>query len=187
MTLKMRRPSVGLEPTGGRVIDLELPQGDDEQELARKIEAELARRQRARDFPNARFATKRFLIRTTRIAIGGALMVFALWLFGLALEQLERPFSSLSPLGLIGGLLAGFFGFLVTMWSFWTAFGEGESREMHDAQLEGSMRVRIEDEFRWRAARAEELRSAAIAARDREHSGYKFGKALGKFFKGKAR
>jgi hypothetical protein len=67
-----------------------------------------------------------------------------------AFKALEQPFSSLSPLGLIVSVLAAVLGIAAVVWAPRIAFGEGESREMHDARLEREMRAAIENELRWR-------------------------------------
>ena len=127
-----------------------------EEDLARRIEHEFQRRQRARDFPGVRHAIMRFLVRTTRIAVGLVIGVLSLWPLDYAFKTLERPFSSLSTLDLIVSVVAAVLGIAAVVWAPRIAFGEGESREMHDARLEGEMRAAIENELRgrWQNARA---------------------------------
>lgn len=77
----------------------------------------------------ALMAAERFLIRTLRVA--GALVLggLALWLIAIAVDALGQPFASLSPLGLIGSIVAGLLGLLLLVLAFGVAFGEkGESR-----------------------------------------------------------
>ncbi len=74
-------------------------------------------------------AAERFAIRTLRvigaIAIGG----IAIWLFSIANDVLSKPFASLSPLALVGGILAGAGGLLLVAAAFGVAFGpKGHSR-----------------------------------------------------------
>ena len=132
-------------------FDLESPEAVNPEEWARRIEAELQQRQQARDF----YAIKRFVVRTLRLAVGLVSLLIAFWPLGFALETLGQPFSSLSPLGLLAGLFAGLIGLALIVAAFAAAFGEGESREMHDARIEGEMRVAIEQEFRWRRENAQ--------------------------------
>jgi hypothetical protein len=137
-------------------LDAEIPQVLDEEDLARQVEAEFQRRQRARDFPGVPYAIKRFLVRTTRIAVGFVIGVLSFWPLDFAFTALERPFSSLSALELIVSVVAAVFGIAAVWWAPRLAFGEGESREMHDVRLEGEMRAAIENELRgrWQNARA---------------------------------
>jgi hypothetical protein len=114
-----------------------IPQLLDDEDLARRVEDEFERRQRARDFPGAHYAIKRFLVRTTRVAVGCVIGVLSFWPLDFAFKALERPFSSLSPLGLIVSVLAAVVGIAAVVWAPRIAFGEGESREMHDARLAG--------------------------------------------------
>jgi hypothetical protein len=150
-----------------------------EQDLVRRVEDEFQRRLRARDFPGARYAIKRFLVRTTRIAIGfgiGSLPVEPLEsAFKTALEQ---PFSSLSRLGLIASVLAAVFGIAAVVWAPRIAFGEGESREMHDARLAGEMRLAIENELRWRWKNAQ-----ALADWQKTNSAYKGRQTTARLFR----
>ena len=133
-----------------------MPQVLDQGDLARRVEDEFQRRQRARNFPGARYAIKRFLVRTTRIAIGFGIGILSLEPLEFAFKTaLEQPFSSLSPLGLIVSVLAAVFGIGAVVWAPRIAFGESESREMHDARLEGEMRLAIENELRWRRENAQ--------------------------------
>jgi hypothetical protein len=118
--------------------------------LARRVEDEFERRQRARDFPGAHYAIKRFLVRTTRIAVGFVIGVLSFWPLDFAFMALERPLSSLSPLGLIVSVLAAVVGIAAVVWAPRIAFGEGESREVHDARLKVEMRAAIENELRRR-------------------------------------
>jgi hypothetical protein len=137
-------------------VDAEIPQVLDEEDFARRVEDEFQRRKRAGDSPGARYAVKRFLVRTTRIAVGFAIGVLSLWPLEFAFKALEQPLSSLSPLGLIVSVLAAVLGIAAVWWAPRLAFGEGESREMHDARLEGEMRAAIENELRgrWQNTRA---------------------------------
>ncbi len=74
-------------------------------------------------------ATERFLIRTFRIAVGIVLVRIAFWLFAIGIETLDEPFASLTPLALLGGILAGVGGLIVLVLAFGMAFGEkGDSR-----------------------------------------------------------
>jgi hypothetical protein len=138
-------------------MDAEIPQVLDEEDLARRVEDESQRRQRARDFPGARHAIKRFLVRTTRIAVGFVIGVLSFWPLDFAFKALEQPLSSLSSLGLTVSALAGVLGIAAVVWAPRIAFGEGESREMHDVQLEREMRAAIENELRWRWQNARAL------------------------------
>jgi hypothetical protein len=114
-------------------VNAEIPQVLNEKGLARKVEDEFQRRQRARDFPGFRYAIKRFLVRTTRIAVGFGFGILSLEPLEFALKTaLERPFSSLSPLDLIAGVLAAVFGIAAVVWAPRIAFGEGESADMLD-------------------------------------------------------
>ena len=156
--MKLKRSRLGdslnlqqvLTPISAKTLDAEIPQVLDEEDLARRVEDEFQRRQRARHFPGARYAIKRFLVRTTRIAVGLIIGVLSLRPLDFAFKTLEQPFSSLSPLGLIVSVLAAVFGIGAVVWAPRIAFGESESREMHDARLEGEMRLAIENELRWR-------------------------------------
>jgi hypothetical protein len=145
-----------LTPISAETLDAEIPQVLDEADLARRVEDEFRRRQRARDFPGARYAIKRFLVRTTRIAVGFVIGVLSLWPLDFAFRALEQPFSSLSALDPIVSVLAAVFGMAAVWWAPRLAFGEGESREMHDARLEREVRAAIENELRgrWQNARA---------------------------------
>ena len=153
-----------------------MAQVQDEQDFARRVEDEFQRRQSARDFHGARYAIKRFLVRTTRIAVGVFIGVLSLWPMESSLKTaLEQPFSSLSPLGLIVSVLAAVFGMAALVWAPRIAFGEGESREMHDARLAGEMRAAIENEFRWRWKNAHGLEE-----RNKTSWTHKAGQALGR-------
>jgi hypothetical protein len=138
-------------------VDAKIPQVLGEEDLARRVEHEFQRRQRARDFPGVRHAIKRCLVRTTRIAVGLVIGVLSLWPLDYAFKTLERPFSSLSALDLIVSVVAAVFGIAAVVWAPRIAFGEGESREMQDARLEGEMRAAIENEIRWRWQNARAL------------------------------
>jgi hypothetical protein len=143
-----------LTPISAETLDAEIPQVLDEEDLARRVEDEFQRRQRAGDCPSVRYAIKRFLVRTTRIAVGLIIGVLSLRPLDFAFKTLEQPFSSLSTLGLIVNVLAAVLGIAAVVWAPRIAFGEGESREMHDARLEGEMRVAIENEIRTRMSDA---------------------------------
>jgi hypothetical protein len=127
-----------------------IPKLLDEEDLARSVEDEFERRQRARDFRGIPYATKRFLVRTTRIAVGFVIGVLSFWPLDFAFKALEQPLSSLSPLGVTVIVLAAVVGIAAVVWAPRIAFGEGESREMHDARLAGEMRAAIENELRRR-------------------------------------
>jgi hypothetical protein len=161
-----------LTPISAESLEAETPQVLDEEDLARRVEDEFQRRRRARDFPGSRYATKRFLVRTTRIAIGLVIGVLSLRPLDFAFKTLEQPFSSLSPPGLIVSALAAVLGIAAVVWAPRIAFGEGESREMHDARLEGEMRAAIENELRWRWQNAR-----ALEARQKSSTTYKAGQA----------
>jgi hypothetical protein len=142
-----------VRPIRAETLDLEIPQVLDEDGLARRVEDEFQRRQRARDFLGAHYAIKRFLIRTTRIAVGFVIAVLSLWPLDFAFKALEQPVSS--SLGLIVSLFAAVCGIAAVVWAPRIAFGEGEPREVHDARLRVEMRTAIENERRrWRNARA---------------------------------
>ena len=73
-------------------------------------------------------AAERFLVRTFRVAAGIVPAGIAFWLFGVAFDTLGQPFASLSPLGLLGGILVGLGGLPLLGLAFGVAFGEkGES------------------------------------------------------------
>jgi hypothetical protein len=129
-------------------IDLELPpeRKPTREEIERAIDAELKRRKDSK-WADVSYGCNRFFIRSLRIAAGVGIALAAIWVFTQAVEILERPFASLSPLGLIGGLVAGFFGIGLTLMAFGAAFGEGESRQYYDARHEGELRLRIENEL----------------------------------------
>lgn len=55
---------------------------------------------------------ERALFRFLRLAVGAGIVGGAIWLFRIAADTLGQPFASLSPLGLIGGLLAGLGGLI---------------------------------------------------------------------------
>ena len=73
--------------------------------------------------------TERFLIRTLRIAAALIIVWISFRLFDVAIDILGQPFASLSPLGLLGGIVAGLGGLLLLVIAFGAAFGEkGDSR-----------------------------------------------------------
>ena len=123
--MKLKRSRLGdslnlqqvLTPISAKTLDAEIPQVLDEEDLARRVEDEFQRRRRAGDFPGARYAVKRFLVRTTRIAVGFVIGVLSLWALEFAFKALERPFSSLSALDLIVSVLAAVFGIAAVWWA----------------------------------------------------------------------
>ncbi|RQW72808.1 hypothetical protein EBB56_02245 [Halomonas sp. YLB-10] len=72
---------------------------------------------------------ERFIIRGLRFSVAVGTSCFSFWLFNISIDTLGKPFASLTPLGLIGGLLAGFCVILFVWVSIKVAFGrKGESR-----------------------------------------------------------
>lgn len=72
---------------------------------------------------------ERFAVRTFRVVAGIAVVGIAIWFFGIAVDILSKPFASLSPLALIGGILAGIAGLLFIVAAIRAAFGpKGQSR-----------------------------------------------------------
>jgi hypothetical protein len=156
-------------PIRAQTLDAKTTQMLDEERLASTVEEEFHQRQRARHYPGARYAVKRFLVRTTRIAIGFGIGILSLEPLEFASKTaLEQPLSSLLPLDLIASVLAAVVGIAAVVWAPRIAFGEGESREMHDARLAGEMRLAIENELRWRWKNAQ-----ALADWQKTNSAYK--------------
>ena len=124
------------------MLDADTPQVLDEKGLARKMGDERQRRQGAREFTGFSYVIKRVLVRTTRIAVGFIIGVLSLWPLEFAFKAaLEQPLASLSPLNVIVSGLAAVLGIAAVVWAPRIAFGEGESRKMLDARLEGEKRV----------------------------------------------
>lgn len=72
---------------------------------------------------------ERFVVRTLRLVAGVAIAGAAIWLFSIAIDILGEPFASLSPLALLGGILAAVVGLLLLVPAFGVAFGaKGLSR-----------------------------------------------------------
>jgi hypothetical protein len=122
-----------LTPISAQILDTEAPQVLPKKDLARTVELEFQRPPRTRDFSYFRHASKRFLVRTTRIAVGLVIGVLSLWPLEFAFKALEQPFSALSPVNLIVSGLAAVLGIAAVVWAPRIAFGEGGSREMLDA------------------------------------------------------
>ena len=72
---------------------------------------------------------ERFVFRTLRVAGAVVVLGIAIWLFSIAVDILSKPFASLSPLALVGGIVAGVVGFSLLLATFGVAFGpSGDSR-----------------------------------------------------------
>lgn len=85
----------------------------------------------------------RLLVRTLRIATGAAIGLVSATIIGWAVDMLSKPFATLSPLQLIGGLGGMVFGLGCVYWAFVAAFGEGDRREVDRLKAEQS-RVKAE-------------------------------------------
>jgi hypothetical protein len=66
---------------------------------------------------------EQIIFRAIRIAVAAAIIALAIWLFKIAINILGEPFSTLSPLGLVGGILSGIGGLIAIGISFIVAFG----------------------------------------------------------------
>jgi hypothetical protein len=101
-------------------------------EWERRVAAEMDRR--ARKFPaSASFFVGRIFVRTLRIAAGAGISLIAYWAFDEAIDYLGKPFATLSPLELLGGIASGIFGFWIIWLALFVAFGKGKSRADVDA------------------------------------------------------
>lgn len=92
-------------------------------------------------YRGAAFA-ERFVIRVFRVIAGTAIVGIAIWLFIVGVDTLSKPFASLSPLGLIGGILAVIVALLLLAAALAVAFWpRGESR-VYAAWYEKQRRTR---------------------------------------------
>lgn len=72
---------------------------------------------------------ERMVIRLGRLCLGALVVAAGLWLITTSYDTLSQPFASMSPLGLLGGIVAGLIGIALAIWALSVAFGEGaESR-----------------------------------------------------------
>jgi hypothetical protein len=136
---------------------IDLPQGygpvDEKKRYTRDqwehdVSAVVAGRMPPKRYLTIRYAVTRFAIRLSRIVGGVVLALVTIFLpLSFAIETLSEPFGSLSPLGLIAALLAGLIGLALLVGAFGVAFGEGKSREEHDARIEGTIRAAVEREL----------------------------------------
>ncbi|MGH8569144.1 MAG: hypothetical protein ACREXU_14320 [Gammaproteobacteria bacterium] len=126
---------------------IDLPDGWGRDLWERDVSAVVAGRMPSKRYLAIRYAVTRFAIRLSRIVGGIVLAVLAIWLISFSVETLSEPFASLSPLGLIGALIAGLIGLALLVVAFGVAFGEGESRAEHDARIEGTIRAAVEREM----------------------------------------
>jgi hypothetical protein len=74
--------------------------------------------------------------RVLRVIVAAGVVVIAIWLFRIATDTLGKPFASLSPLGLVGGILAGVAGLLAIGISIWVAFGPKRQSRIEQAWRE---------------------------------------------------
>jgi hypothetical protein len=106
---------------------------DQSQEWDRRVSAEMEHR--ARNVrAGASFVLGRIFIRTLRIATGAGFSLVAFWAFNKAIDSLGKPFASLSPLELLGGIAIGVFGGWLIWFAAFVAFGKGKSRIEADAE-----------------------------------------------------
>lgn len=133
------------------------------EDIEAEIDAEVQFRSSAR-LGDAAYFARRFAIRVFRILGGLALGYAALWLLILAVDELSKPFASLSPLGLIGGLVAGTVGIGIGLCALYAAFGPNPSREEWDKSRLESLRATISRQFR------SEPFAARLARRKRERA-----------------
>lgn len=72
---------------------------------------------------------ERLAIRAFRLTGAMAIVGIAVWLWNIAADILSKPFAALSPLALVGGILAGVAGLLFLVLAISVAFGpKGHSR-----------------------------------------------------------
>ncbi|KAF0190850.1 MAG: hypothetical protein FD165_2408 [Gammaproteobacteria bacterium] len=79
---------------------------------------------------------ERVAFRLLRIIVAAVIAAIAIWLFRIAGDTLGEPFASLSPLGLVGGILAGVIGLLVIGISIMVAFGSKRQSRIEQAWRE---------------------------------------------------
>jgi hypothetical protein len=124
------------------MLDLERSPDELRAERERELAVEIERRRPSQWWSDWSFALYRFVVRPGRVLVGLCVAAIALWLFSIALDALGTPFAKLSPLGLLGGVLAALGGMLVSLVAFGVAFGEGQSRGDFDAKREEKLRER---------------------------------------------
>lgn len=79
---------------------------------------------------------ERVAFRVLRVIVAAGIAGVAIWLFRIAADTLGEPFASLSPLGLVGGILAGVAGLLVIGISISVAFGPKRQSRIEQAWRE---------------------------------------------------
>ena len=101
------------------------------------------------------FLGERAVIRSIRIACGGAVLMVALAVLDHARDMLGRRFADLSPLDLGNGLVSAIFGLAVVYLAMYVALGPGKSL--------------FQEEREWRSAMELEEYLQLILARIREN------------------
>ena len=89
----------------------------------------------------AEFLGGRAVIRSIRIAGGGAVLVVALAILDDARDILSQPFAELSPLGLGNGLFILIFGLAVVYFAIYVAFGPGKSLFKEEREWRSAMEL----------------------------------------------
>lgn len=96
------------------------------------IEREKEGLDRANPITGWNYRITRFFVRTGRLAIGLALLILSLLIFGNGPSISDTPFASLTLGGLFGAVASVLFGFLVLYWAFVAAFGaKPDPKERH--------------------------------------------------------
>jgi hypothetical protein len=72
-----------------------------------------------------------------RLAVGVAIGGAVVWLFSIAIDILGEPFAALSPLALLGGILAALVALLLLVPAFSVAFGAKGASRIEAAWREG--------------------------------------------------
>ena len=127
---------------------LEKQAAEERNEWARRVTAKMEKSQSPIWWADFSFGVDRIFIRTFRILAGVVLGFGATLLISLAGESLGKPFASLSPLELIGGICAGIVGFLAICVAFVIAFGKGQSRAEATTVAEEQRRRTAENRIR---------------------------------------
>ena len=163
-------------------INVDLHDADPRQN-EEKIRSIMEERRPAKWVSHIQYVVNQVLIRGTLILIGLALLAGALWCFSHAVDLLSKPFATLSPLQLLGGLFAGFGGFILLWMAFGVAFVKGESRAQFDAGQEDALRTDAEQVLMLRESWNRDELAKESAQKTRQGKVYAAGRTAGRWLR----